>query len=744
MSGVPSRSSFIWFHVVGVVLLSVIVIRYVDKENALHKYHRHNFIQKVRKQGFNMITLLFFYQGNMSSKIVTIEGLPFNLRVPNVLTVYLKTIYPDQIESVLLLPNTRILENFITQRLKIITSFERLLYSISSRSTNAACHIGNASKYGTTEICSEYQHYQVSNIERVQISSLQVELMKCNKNILSERIRLKKFTSAAYNHDFQDWVDTIVRMYLDIPPHHDLRSLIENDSNIQEDEELQSPTQFLDSFELGDVDEGEGGAGAASQERGLKGNLCGRWNRSSETSSHLDWIDMLFQINSLSSCFAMLGRGRVTKDRRARDIDCPSDGFISTAFVKFKSFQSAFIAQQVFYSVSGKENMTITSAPVSSADVIWDNLYIDGFSKFLRANQVENIVNFVTFLWMGVISAISYYLYFKRLSSSISSSIMILVQPIALLVAFSAIPSFFTLLGTYEGVTSLSTVQKKVFNRYIHFMLINFVVATTLSSAISSSVFNAGTNNSLSFHELGISIPSVSWIYWAYLIIYSTYHFPFVMFRVKVVMADLCKRYLTPHVTPRDQRKEWLGCIKVATKPTFLPLHTICAHDTCILVIALVFANLAPMFLIVALCYFAVAAVVYTNQLLCVHHKQIDRGGELWPKMAYGFSLGVIFLQLSMILMVILKELYSALFVLIPLLIYCMCFANRNESENSSFLPLEVAVSLDVNQHRNKDKEVELSEHIIPPELFVEDIIKLDISDEVKRCCNSVLFDYDI
>jgi hypothetical protein len=154
--------------------------------------------------------------------------------------------------------------------------------------------------------------------------------------------------------------------------------------------------------------------------------------------------------------------------------------------------------------------------------------------------------------------------------------------------------------------------------------------------------------------------------------------------------------------------------------------------------VSITYANISPLVLVMSLCYFSIAPLIYKHQLLYVYDPVFETGGKLFPHVFHRFFFALVIANASMMGMMILKEALHQFYVLAVVLISTLIYHRRNQliyGDVSMQLPLEVAAGLDVDMARDVDDLTQAQEVFIQPELRAPAELVMDVEERVANFC---------
>jgi hypothetical protein len=283
--------------------------------------------------------------------------------------------------------------------------------------------------------------------------------------------------------------------------------------------------------------------------------------------------------------------------------------------------------------------------------------------------------------------------------SRIFNSLVELAQPLVLVGIMNLLPPILNFLGTIEGCISFSSNQFRSYDRYFTFQIINIFLVTTIAGSVIDCVKEIYSEPASAFSLLGNSLPRMGGFFTNYILVKAFTGLGIELIRLPAMAIGWLKFFLTYHTTPRDKKSTpYNGALRSMDTPGWFPSAKIYAQDMLLFVVCATYSCIAPLILMAGLCYFAGAAYVYKHQLLFVYVPICETGGKWWPKMARCFVVSLLFAQATMVGMMLLKEAYVQVYLLVlivGLTSSYMWYISSLYGPLADQLPLDMAISMD-------------------------------------------------
>ncbi|KAG2229590.1 hypothetical protein INT48_001901 [Thamnidium elegans] len=321
-------------------------------------------------------------------------------------------------------------------------------------------------------------------------------------------------------------------------------------------------------------------------------------------------------------------------------------------------------------------------------NLIWNNLPLDDKTRKTK-RWVGRVLYWVfVFLWMipmTALSATSNVINLIRLIPNSASFIenhqvlMGFIQayftPIVMAIFFYFLPSLFRFLSQQQGYWTQTTLDRKVLTKLYVFFIINNLLVFTLTSMLIGIygqirvLIESGSlpeNESISGYIMQIArnISEVS-TFWINFVCLKSLGLTMDLAMLVPLITITIKKFIT-RPSPRELRE-------LAKPPEFnFPQN----YNLLLFffTIALVYSAMSPLILPFALVYFTVAGMVYKYMLMYVYVTKIESGGKIWPVLFQTIMTSVIFFQVTMIIILVLKGGNLQAYILIPLPFLTLAF----------------------------------------------------------------------
>ncbi|KYG40938.1 hypothetical protein M433DRAFT_159674 [Acidomyces richmondensis BFW] len=327
--------------------------------------------------------------------------------------------------------------------------------------------------------------------------------------------------------------------------------------------------------------------------------------------------------------------------------------FMNSAFIQFNHQVAAHMAcQSVSHHVP--QNMAPRLVEISPDDVIWDNMSVKWWERYIRTALVLAVCAAMIILYAipvsftSLLSKISYISrqypwlhWLTTLPTVVQSIISGALPPILLNIILYLVPLIFRILVRQQGVASGTGVQLGVQAWYFSFLFIQVFFVVTLSGGLTTFFSTLASNPGKTVKSLADSLPKAADYFFYYLLVQGMSNSASALLQVVAWLGVLVLGPLLDS-TPRAKWRRKTDLSNV-TWGTFFPPFTNFA------VIGLIYSVIAPFILVFMLIIFGLFWLVYRYNVLYVYQFRHDTGGLLFPTAVNQLFTGIYFLELCLI-----------------------------------------------------------------------------------------------
>ncbi|KAJ8771370.1 hypothetical protein K2173_026547 [Erythroxylum novogranatense] len=355
--------------------------------------------------------------------------------------------------------------------------------------------------------------------------------------------------------------------------------------------------------------------------------------------------------------------------------ECPS------AFVFFKTRYAAVVATRMLQTANPM--LWVTQMAPEAQDILWSNLSIPYRQMWLR--KIATILASAVFMFIFLVPVtfvqgltqldkLSRTFPFLKgiLKKEIISHVVTGYLPSVILMLFLyTVPPMMMLFSSVEGHVSRSRRKRSACVKILYFTIWNVFFVNVLSGSVISqlSLFTSVRDIPT---ELAKAIPSQATFFMTYALTSGWASLACEVMQLFPLLCNLIKKFI---LLDSEDSSYWLM--------TF-PYHTEVPRVLLFGVIGFTCAVMAPLILPFLLFYFAMAYLVYRNQILNVYLKIYDSGGQYWPIVHNTTIFSLVLTQIIALGVFGIKESPIASGFTIPLIISTLLF---NEYCRQRFLP---------------------------------------------------------
>ena len=416
-------------------------------------------------------------------------------------------------------------------------------------------------------------------------------------------------------------------------------------------------------------------------------------------------------------------RSTIAIDTESGHIEDHVNEVTDKAFIVMKTFTAATIALQSMHS-SKPGAMQVAPAP-EPRDILWNNIYVSKGALRTRSILGEFIVILIISFYIVPVALISLLVSESALvstsprlaqldqASPLFSSVISMVQPICIVTLQQLLPPLFMAVGKAEGLVSFSDVQMRAFSRYFLFQVLNVFLVTTIAGSIFDTIAIIVENPEAAFEMLGNSLPKMSSFFITFVTIKTFFGLGLELVRTMSLVQATIRFVLVRNQTLRTLRSVVMG-LRSIDDPGWFAFHKILAQDLLVVVIAVVFAVVAPLVLFPCALFCLFSRIMWTHHHLYVYESVFESGGQFWPKIFRRFIFGLIIAQMTITGQFILKEARHEAYATIALMFMTYLFLRSTRARydpTSSTLPLEVATVMDIALAQEEEASAKKKAH---------------------------------
>jgi hypothetical protein len=326
---------------------------------------------------------------------------------------------------------------------------------------------------------------------------------------------------------------------------------------------------------------------------------------------------------------------------------------MNSAFIQFNHQVAAHMAcQAVSHHIPNQ--MSPRLVEISPDDVIWDNMSVKWWERYVRSAIVITLLAGLIILWAfpvaftGALSQISslaqtypWLGFLTRLPAVAISIIQGILPAILLSILMALLPIILRMLATFTGISTGMAVELAVQDYYFAFSFVQIFLVVTLSSGITKVITELSGNPQGITTILATNLPAASNYFFSYLLLQALS----VSSGALVQIFPLISWFILAPIFDSTARQKWSRQITLQTVQwgTFFPVYTNLAA------IGLIYSVISPLILVFNIVTFGLFWFVYRYTTLYVNKFRFDTGGLLFPKAINQLFTGLYIMELCLI-----------------------------------------------------------------------------------------------
>ncbi|EZF34642.1 hypothetical protein TMEN_503 [Trichophyton mentagrophytes] len=325
---------------------------------------------------------------------------------------------------------------------------------------------------------------------------------------------------------------------------------------------------------------------------------------------------------------------------------------MNSAFVQFNHQVAAHMAcQSVSHHIP--KQMTPRMVEISPDDVIWDNMSIRWWERYIRTFGVMVIVGAMVIGWAfpvaftGLLSQLSYlenhFVWLRwlgKLPQWLISAIQGILPPLFLSILMALLPLVLRFLSRNQGVHTGMAIELTVQNYYFAFLFVQIFLVVSISSGFSTIIDSL--KNVLSVPDLlAQNIPKASNYFFSYMVLQAMS----VSAGALVQIFALISWFILAPLLDNTARKKWARATNLNQMQwgTFFPVYTTLAS------IGLIYCIISPLIMVFNVLTFSLFWIVYRYNTLYVTKFRFDTGGLLFPRAINQLFTGLYVMEICLI-----------------------------------------------------------------------------------------------
>ncbi|CRG84611.1 putative protein RSN1 [Talaromyces islandicus] len=325
---------------------------------------------------------------------------------------------------------------------------------------------------------------------------------------------------------------------------------------------------------------------------------------------------------------------------------------MNSAFIQFNHQVAAHMACQAVSHHVPKQ-MAPRVVEISPDDVIWDNMSIRWWERYLRSGGIIIVVCGMVVGWAipvaftGVLSQLSYLegslpwlAWLSKLPQWFFSAIQGVLPPLFLAILMAILPIILRFLSKTQGLQTGMSIELTVSNYYFAFLFVQVFLVVAIAAS-SSTILDTVADITSWPQLLATNIPKSSNYFFSYMILQAMS----VSAGALAQIWGLVKWFILGPLFDVTARNKWARTTNLETRKwgTFFPVYTTLAS------IGLIYLVIAPLIVIFNAITFGLFWFVYRYNTLYVTKFRFDTGGLLFPKAINQLFTGLYVMELCLV-----------------------------------------------------------------------------------------------
>ncbi|XP_052178445.1 calcium permeable stress-gated cation channel 1-like isoform X2 [Diospyros lotus] len=434
--------------------------------------------------------------------------------------------------------------------------------------------------------------------------------------LASEHRRPDQFTVLVRNvpPDPDESVSELVEHFFLVnhPDHYLTHQVVYNANKLSElVEEKKKNQNWLDYYQLKS-------SRNQSRKPSVKTGFLGLWGKT------VDAIDLyMLKIERLSKEISA-EREKTAKNHKSA---------VPAAFVSFRTRWGAAVCAQT--QQTRNPTVWLTEWAPEPRDVYWHNLAIPYVSLAIRRLIIAVAFFFLTFFFMIPIAFVQSLANIEGIEKAVpflkaliemkvvKSFIQGFLPGIALKIFLLFLPTILMLMSKFEGLSSISGLERRSATRYYIFQFINVFLGSIITGTAFQQLDNFIHQSANEIPKtIGVSIPMKATFFITYIMVDGWAGVAGEILRLKPLIIYHLKNFFL--VKTEKDREE-------AMDPGSLGFNTGEPQIQLYFLLGLVYAVVTPILLPFIIIFFGLAYIVYRHQIINVYNQEYESAAAFWP-----------------------------------------------------------------------------------------------------------------
>ncbi|KAH5451256.1 hypothetical protein HBI30_132720 [Parastagonospora nodorum] len=332
---------------------------------------------------------------------------------------------------------------------------------------------------------------------------------------------------------------------------------------------------------------------------------------------------------------------------------------MNSAFIQFNHQVAAHMAcQSVTHHIP--RQMTPRTVEVNPAYVLWENLSMKWWERYVRMFSVIVLIVALVIFWgipvsatgaLSQVNTLTEKVHFLRFINAFPTWAISFVQgvlpPLFLAILFAILPILLRFLAGFTGTTTAGERELLVQNFYFAFVFVQLFLVVSISTGLTTAIQKIVDNPISVPQTLAENLPKAANYFFSYMILQALSISSGTLLQIGAVVVIVFLRFLD--TTPREKVS------RVLSRPginwgTMIPVYTNFGA------IGIIYSVVSPLILIMMLITFSLFWFTYRYQMIYVSYAKAETNGLVYPKAINQLFTGLYFLQLCLIGLFFLQE----------------------------------------------------------------------------------------
>lgn len=389
------------------------------------------------------------------------------------------------------------------------------------------------------------------------------------------------------------------------------------------------------------------------------------------------WTFIGKKVDTIYYCRRELARLNIEIEKDQQDPE--KYPLMNSAFIQFNHQIAAHMAcQSVSHHVPNR--MTPRIVEIAPGDVIWDNLSIKWWERFVRVGVISALIAGLIIAWaipvsftsavsnLQTLSTYKGFTWIDHIPHWIVTALSGVLPAIMVNILLAILPYILRIAAKEQGAPTGMAIELIVQNMFFAFSFIQLFLIITISASIFKVIGQIGNNPASTPGILAQNIPKAANYFFSYLILQALSTSGSTLAQtVTLVLWFLWRPISDSTARQKFDRQRNLSTVNWGT---FFPVYS---NLACI---GLIYSVIAPLIMVFNIITWSVFWVAYRYQTLYVTTFKFDTGGLLFPTAVNQLFTGVYVMELALVgLFFLVKDAQNKTVCYPQAIIMIVCFA---------------------------------------------------------------------